>query len=119
MEGLRWYAIQTYSGHENKVLKLIERKIAEEPGEELEEKEIQNALVPTQDVVEIRNGKRVTVTHGMTAEISRVQLGSGPPCCRASVSTGRPCTQRLYATMTTGSRMPETKYSTSCIRKKP
>ncbi len=62
MEGLRWYAIQSYSGHENKVQKLIDRKILEEPGEELEEKEIQTALVPTQDVVEIRNGKRVTVT---------------------------------------------------------
>ena len=54
MEGLLWYAVQTYSGHENKVLKLIERKIEEEPGEEPEEKEIQNALVPTQDAVEIR-----------------------------------------------------------------
>jgi transcriptional antiterminator NusG len=62
MEGLRWYAIQTYSGHENKVQKLIDRKILEEPGAEPEEKEIQSALVPTQDVVEIRNGKRVTVT---------------------------------------------------------
>ena len=61
MSDIRWYAVQTYSGHENKVLKIIERKIFEEPGEELEDKEIQNALVPTQDVVEIRNGKRVTV----------------------------------------------------------
>ena len=62
IEGIRWYAIQTYSGHENKVQKLIERKISEEPAEELEAKEIQEALVPTQDVVEIRNGKRVSVT---------------------------------------------------------
>ena len=62
MEDIRWFAIQTYSGHENKVLKLIERKIEEEPGEEPEEKEIQNALVPTQDAVEIRKGKRVSVT---------------------------------------------------------
>ena len=62
MEEIRWFAIQSYSGHENKVQKLIQRKIEEEPGEELEAKEIQEALVPTQDVVEIRNGKRVTVT---------------------------------------------------------
>jgi transcriptional antiterminator NusG len=60
--GIRWYAVQTYSGHENKVQKLIERKITEEPEEDLEAKEIQDALVPTQDVVEIRNGKRVSVT---------------------------------------------------------
>lgn len=62
VEGIRWYAIQTYSGHENKVQKLIQRKIEEEPGDDLDSKEIQDALVPTQDVLEIRNGKRVTVT---------------------------------------------------------
>lgn len=57
----RWYAVQTYSGHENKVQKLIQRKIEEEPGD-LEDKEIKDVLVPTQEVLEIRNGKRVTVT---------------------------------------------------------
>jgi len=62
MSEMRWYAVQTYSGHENKVQKLIQRKIEEEPGEELEAKQIQEALVPTQDAVEIRNGKRVNVT---------------------------------------------------------
>lgn len=58
----RWYAIQTYSGHENKVKKLIEHRIAEEEGDTPEEKGIQEVMVPTQDVVEIKNGKRVTVT---------------------------------------------------------
>jgi transcriptional antiterminator NusG len=62
VEEPRWYAIQTYSGHENKVKKLIEHKIAEEKGDVPEEKGIQEAIVPTQDVVEIKNGKRVTVT---------------------------------------------------------
>lgn len=57
-----WYAIQSYSGHENKVLKLIQRKIDEESGELAEEKEIQEVLVPTQEVTEIRNGKRVSVS---------------------------------------------------------
>jgi len=61
-ESKRWYAVQTYSGHENKVQKLIQRKIEDEPGEEPEEKEISEVLVPTQEVMEIRNGKRVTVT---------------------------------------------------------
>lgn len=61
-EEARWYAIQTYSGHENKVKKLIDHRIGELPGEEADEKEIQEVLVPTQDVVEIKNGKRVTVT---------------------------------------------------------
>jgi len=61
MADSKWYAIQTYSGHENKVQKLIQRRIDELEGEG-DEKEIREALVPTQDVVEIRNGKRVTVT---------------------------------------------------------
>jgi transcription termination/antitermination protein NusG len=58
----RWYAVQTYSGHENKVKKLMDFRIAEEAGETPEEKQIQEALVPTQEVTEIRNGKRVQVT---------------------------------------------------------
>lgn len=58
----RWYAIQTYSSHENKVLKLVERRIEEEPGEMPEDREIQEVLVPSREVVELRNGKRVTVT---------------------------------------------------------
>ena len=58
----RWYAVQTYSGHENKVKKLIDIRIGEEQGETPEEKQIQEALVPTQEVTEIRNGKRVQVT---------------------------------------------------------
>ena len=61
MAEAQWYAVQTYSGHENKVQKLIQRRIDEEPGEE-DEAELLNVLVPTQEVVEIRNGKRVTVT---------------------------------------------------------
>jgi transcriptional antiterminator NusG len=56
-----WYAIQTYSGHENKVQRLIERRIEEEPGEG-DAQEIREVLVPTQEVTEIRKGKRVMVT---------------------------------------------------------
>ena len=58
----RWYAVQTYSGHENKVQRLLERKIADESGEVPEERDIEEILVPTQEVLEIRNGKRVEVT---------------------------------------------------------
>lgn len=61
MDEAKWYAIQTYSGHENKVQRLIQRRIDEEGGEP-EEKQIQEVVVPTQEVVELRNGKRVTVT---------------------------------------------------------
>jgi len=56
----RWYAIQTTAGHENKVRSLIDRRIQEDP-RPAEEKPIRQALVPTQEVVEIKNGKKVNV----------------------------------------------------------
>ena len=56
----RWYAIQTTAGHENKVRSLIGRRIKDDPRPD-EEKPIRQALVPTQEVVEIKNGKKVTV----------------------------------------------------------
>lgn len=61
MSDKNWYAIQTYSGHENKVQKLVQHRIDEQDAPE-DEREILAAIVPTQDVAEIRNGKRVMVT---------------------------------------------------------
>ena len=56
-----WYAIQTTSGHENKVRSLIQRRIEEDPRAE-EQKPIHQAMVPTQEVVEIKNGKKAKVS---------------------------------------------------------
>ena len=56
----RWYAIQTTSGHENKVRGLIDRRIQDDPAEE-EARLIRQALVPTEQAAEIKNGKKVTV----------------------------------------------------------
>jgi len=56
----RFYAIQTTSGHENKVRSLIQRKIDADPASP-DARAIRQALVPTQEVVEIKNGKKVTV----------------------------------------------------------
>jgi transcriptional antiterminator NusG len=56
----RWYAIQTTAGHENKVRSLIQRRIEQDP-HAAEERVIRQALVPTQEVVEIKNGKKVNV----------------------------------------------------------
>ena len=56
----RWYAIQTTSGHENKVRSLLQRKIEQDP-QPAEERTLRQALVPTQEVVEIKNGKKVNV----------------------------------------------------------
>ncbi len=56
----RWYAIQTTAGHENKVRSLIQRRI-EQDTTAAEERSIRQVLVPTQEAVEIKNGKKVTV----------------------------------------------------------
>ncbi|HXI19926.1 MAG TPA: transcription termination/antitermination protein NusG [Gemmatimonadales bacterium] len=56
----RWYAIQTTAGHENKVRSLIAQRIAQDPRPETE-RLIRQALVPVQEAVEIKNGKKVTV----------------------------------------------------------
>ena len=56
----RWYAIQTTAGHENKVRSLIQRKIDADPTP-ADQRLIRQALVPTQEVVEIKNGKKVNV----------------------------------------------------------
>ncbi len=60
MADSHWYAIQTTAGHENKVRSLIDRRIREDPRPD-GEKPIRQALVPTQEMVEIKNGKKVTV----------------------------------------------------------
>jgi transcriptional antiterminator NusG len=60
MDEHRWYAIQTTAGHENKVRSLIQRRIEQDPRSP-EERPLRQALVPTQEVVEIKNGKKVTV----------------------------------------------------------
>ena len=50
----RWYVIHTYSGHENKVkASLEERLLASGFGDRVEQ-----ILVPTEDVVEVKGGKR-------------------------------------------------------------
>src|ERR671929_687170 len=56
----RWYAIQTTAGHENKVRNLLQKRIEDDPRPP-EAKLIRQALVPTQEVIEIKNGKKVTV----------------------------------------------------------
>ena len=56
----RFYAVQTTAGHENKVRSLIARRIDGDPAP-AEKRLIRQALVPTQEVVEVKNGKKVTV----------------------------------------------------------
>lgn len=51
----KWYVVRAVSGQENKVKEYIEREIAHEGLEDF----IDEVLVPTEKVVQIRNGKKV------------------------------------------------------------
>ncbi len=53
----KWYVVHTYSGHENRVATAIKQRIE---SEHLEHK-IFDILVPTQDKIEIRGGKKEQV----------------------------------------------------------
>ena len=53
----RWYVVHTYSGHENKVAATLKQRIE---SEHLQEK-ILGVLVPVQDKIEIKGGKKVNI----------------------------------------------------------
>lgn len=53
----RWYVVRTFSGHENKVKNLIEAELKE--NDSLRAK-IQEILVPTEKVFEVKDGKKKT-----------------------------------------------------------
>jgi transcriptional antiterminator NusG len=72
----RWYAIQTTAGHENKVRNLIAQRIADDPRPE-GSKLIRQALVPVQEVVEIKNGKKVNVERKLYPGYVLVEMGMG------------------------------------------
>lgn len=53
----KWYVVHTYSGHENKVAATLKQRVE---AEHLEERII-DVLVPTQDKIEIKGGKKTEV----------------------------------------------------------
>lgn len=69
-----WYAIQTTAGHENKVRMLLEQRIKDDP-RPADQKLVKNALVPTQEAVEIKNGKKVTVERKLYPGYVIVEMG--------------------------------------------
>ncbi len=56
---LEWYVVHTYSGYENKVKDNLEKAVENNGMQAL----ITEVVVPTEEVVEIKNGKRVTSLH--------------------------------------------------------
>ena len=53
----RWYVVHTYSGYENKVTSNLKNVIASRGMED----RVYEVVIPMEDVVEVKNGKRVTV----------------------------------------------------------
>lgn len=53
----KWYVVHTYSGHENKVSHTLKQRVE---SEHLEDK-ILDVLVPMQDKIEIKGGKKVNI----------------------------------------------------------
>jgi len=70
----RWYAIQTTAGHENKVRGLLQRRIEEDP-RAADERLVRQALVPVQEAVEIKNGKKVVVERKLYPGYVLVEMG--------------------------------------------
>ena len=70
----RWYAIQTTAGHENKVRNLLQQRIQDDP-RPVEQKLVRQALVPVQEVIEIKNGKKVTVERKLYPGYVLVEIG--------------------------------------------
>ncbi len=54
MSDFKWYVLQVYSGHENKVKANIEKMVSQHS---LQEK-IAQIKIPTMDVIEMKNGKK-------------------------------------------------------------
>ena len=53
----KWYVVHTYSGHENKVATALKQRIESEHLE----KKILDILLPMQDKIEIRGGKKIEI----------------------------------------------------------
>ena len=56
---LKWYVVRTFSGHENKVKNLIEAELRD--NERLKAK-VEDVLVPTEKVFEVKDGKKKSKT---------------------------------------------------------
>ena len=55
---LKWYVVHTYSGHENKVKMALEKTVTTQGMDE----SMSRIVIPTENVTEMRNGKRTITT---------------------------------------------------------
>ncbi len=115
---LKWYVVHTYSGHENKAKTALEKTIKTEG---LEDK-IARVVIPTENVAEMKNGKRTITTRKffpgyilveaeMTDEILHI-INNTPGVTRVCGTRGRPShlrdeeVSRLLEAIDTGRARP-------------
>ena len=60
----RWYSVSVLSNFEKKIAEQIRTTVAEQ---ELED-QIDEVLVPTEEVIEVRRGKKVTTTRSTASQ---------------------------------------------------
>jgi transcriptional antiterminator NusG len=70
-DGMQWFALQVYLGHENKVKNLLQRRYLELRDPSIH---IGDVLVPTQEVVEIKGGKKTKVTRNLYPGYILIQM---------------------------------------------
>ncbi len=68
----RWYVINTYSGHENKVKANLEHRVKSMSKEEV----VRRVVVPTESVVETKDGQKVQTRATAVAGLRAGQHGS-------------------------------------------
>ena len=68
--GKQWFVIHTYSGHEERVKKNLEQRIRFMDFES----EIAQVVIPTEDEIEVRGGRRRTVTKKILPGYILVQM---------------------------------------------
>ena len=86
----QWYVVHTYSGYENKVKDNLEKTVENNGMQDL----IFEITVPTEEVAEIRNGKRVTYQrktfpgYVLVKMVCRAQHARCDGLCRPGIQTG-------------------------------
>lgn len=114
----KWYVVHTYSGHENKVKAALEKTVKTQGLEE----RIFKVVIPTENVTEMRNGKRmisirkffpsyILVEMDMTDEVLHL-INNTPGVSRVVGVGGRPTplreeeVERILEAIDTGKAKP-------------
>lgn len=79
----RWYVIHTYSGHENKVKDYLENAIKIEGME----REIGQIVIPTEEVVEMKGGERMTTAKKFLPSYILIEMEMGKETRHLIVNT--------------------------------